>query len=185
MRNTFPQQPEDDLRVDTAWRENYSGASMNQKLHGLLPKGVYSGFEVKPKSGLTVEVSGKDMNVAVIEVGTYSLTARMPQHVSKVVELKKGKTQYVVLEAQYALHQSTSVGIFVRDSVPENGVMLAKVSLPHDASSVSTKDIQAALPAKPVTASDYAELAAYVIDNGRRTIELQDELNRIKNKIGL
>lgn len=183
--NTYPQQPMDDLRVDTAWRENFSGASMNQKLQGLLPKGVYSGFSVKPKTGLTVEVSGSDQNIAVLEVGTYSLTARMPNNVTKQVTLTAGKTQYVLLEAQYALHQASSVGIYVRDSVPSNAIMLAKITLPSGATSVPVDSIEQALPSKPVSAADYAELAAYTIDNGRRTLELQEEVNQLKKHLGL
>lgn len=183
--NTYPQQPLDDLRVDTAWRENYSGASMNQKLHGLLPKGVYSGFAVKPKSGLTVEVSGDDQNIAVLEVGTYSLTARMPSNVTKQVTLTAGKTQYVVLEAQYAMHQASTIGVYVRDTVPSNAIMLAKVTLPAGATSVPADSIELALPSKPVTAADYAELAAYTIDNGRRTLELQERLNKLEKTLGL
>ena len=90
--NTFPQQPSDDLRVDTAWRENYSGASMNRKLHGLLPKGVYAGFSVSAAGGLNVKVSaGGDVeNIAVIEVDEFSLTARMPLSVSKTLALTPG-----------------------------------------------------------------------------------------------
>ncbi|WP_228864449.1 coiled-coil domain-containing protein 30 [Xenorhabdus sp. PB30.3] len=181
--NTFPQQPTNDLRIDTAWRENYSGASMNQKLHGLLPKGVYSGFIVKPQNGLNVEITGNgEQNIAVLEVGNYSLTARMPEHITKQLTLTPGKTQFVILEAQYAMNQASSVGIYVRDTVPGNGIMLAKVALSAGSTSVPTNSIELALPSKPVTAADFAELAAYTIDNGRRTLNLQEELDQLKKK---
>ncbi|EOW9480326.1 hypothetical protein ACOCG1_003397 [Vibrio cholerae] len=183
--NTYPQQPVNDLRIDTAWRENFSGASMNRKLHGLLSTGVYAGFKVKPKSGLAVEISSTEESIAVLEVGSYSLTARMPATVKKQLTLTAGKTQYVVLEAQYAMNQTSTVGIFVRDAVPANGIMLAKVTLPTGATSISTSQIEQALPSKPVTAADYAELAAYTIDNARRTLELQEEVNKLKKHLGL
>ncbi|WFQ78110.1 hypothetical protein PXH59_00235 (plasmid) [Xenorhabdus sp. SF857] len=184
--NTFPQQPMNDLRIDTAWRENYSGASMNQKLHGLLPKGVYAGFVVKPKNGLNVEITGNgEQSIAVLEVGNYSLTARMPGHIAKQLTLTPGKTQFVVLEAQYAINQASAVGIYVRDIVPANGVMLAKVTLSAESTestSIPVNSIELALPSKPVTAADFAELAAYTIDNGRRTLNLQEELDQLKKK---
>ncbi|MBT2909451.1 hypothetical protein PL84_02520 [Vibrio anguillarum] len=183
--NTYPQQPTNDLRIDTAWRENFSGASMNRKLHGLLSTGVYAGFKVKPKSGLAVEISAPEESIAVLEVGSYSLTARMPANIKKQLTLIAGKTQYVVLEAQYALHQASTVGMFVRDAVPANAIMLAKVTLPAGATSITASQIERALPSKPVTAADYAELAAYTIDNGRRTLELQQELNKIKKHLGI
>ncbi|MFW1503725.1 hypothetical protein ACEWBU_22955, partial [Vibrio parahaemolyticus] len=59
------------------------------------------------------------------------------------------------------------------------------VTLPAGATSVPADSIELALPSKPVTAADYAELAAYTIDNGRRTLELQEELNQLKKTLGL
>lgn len=184
--NTYPQQPVHDLRIDTAWRENYSGASMNRKLCGMLPKGVYAGFVVRPKTGLTVEITGNgEESYASLETNGFQLKASMPDDITKQVTLSAGKTQYVVLEAQYAMHQASTIGIYVRDTVPSNAIMLAKVTLPAGATSVPASSIELALPSKPVTAADYAELAAYTIDNGRRTLELQERLNKLEKALGL
>lgn len=186
MANSFPQQPEDDLRIDTAWRENYSGASMNQKLQGIIPKGVYQGFKVKVKSGLQVEVHGDGSdNIAVIEVGTYSLTARMPSNKKKALTLVAGKKQYIVLEAQYAKNMASTVGCFVRDTVPDNAIMLAEITLAAGATSIPADALVLAPAAKPVKESDFAALFAMQLETATRLFNIEQTVAKLSSLAGL
>ena len=183
MDNGWPQQPESDLRVDTAWRENYSGASMNQKLQGVLNAGIYSGFKVTPKSGLTVEISGLgDPNIAIVEVDSYSLTARMPVTVKKQLVAIAGKKQHVVLDVVYAKQQETTVNLRINDAdtLSDHHVVVATLDIPAGATTVTSDMIVQAAAAKPVTQSEYAELAAFVVDNSLRQIKMDERLRHLE-----
>ena len=182
MSSSWPQQPDDDLRIDTAWRENYSGASMNQKLHGIVNTGVYSGFKVTPAaSGLSVEIAGLgDPNIAIIEVETYSLTARMPKTSKKQLGVVAGKIQYVVLEAVYARHQESTVKLLVKETVSADHLVVATLDIPEGATAVTSDMIIQAAAAKPVTQSEYAELAAFVVDNSLRQMKMDERLRHLE-----
>ncbi|MCD9516411.1 hypothetical protein [Photobacterium carnosum] len=183
MSNSWPQQPDDDLRIDTAWRENYSGASMNQKLHGIVNKGVYSGFKVTPTSGLSVEISGLgDQNIAIIEVGTYSLTARMPKLSKKQLGVvATGTVQYVVLEAMYARYQESTVKLLVKETINSDHVVIATLNVPLGATRLTSEMITHTYVAKSVTQSEYAELAALVVDNSSRQMNMDERLRHIES----
>lgn len=184
--SSFPQQPDDDLRIDTAWREQYSGASMNQKFQGIIPKGVYQGFKVKVKSGLQVEVHGAGVdNIAIVEVGSYSLTARMPSNKKKALTLVAGKKQYIVLEAQYAKNMASTVGCFVRDTVPANAIMIAEVTLAAGATSIPSDALKEAPAAKPVKESDFAALFAMQLETATRLFNVEQKLDKIASLTGL
>lgn len=183
--NGWPQQPEDDLRVDTAWRENYSGASMNQKLHGTLNKGIYSGFKVSPAaSGLAVEVAGLgEPNIAVIEVDTFSLTARMPGDVTKQLGVVAGKIQYVVFEVVYAKQQESTINLRVKDAINDDHIVLATLDIPAGVSAVTADMVKQAPIAKSATQSDFAELMAYVVDNSRRQMSMEERLRNVESEL--
>ena len=136
------QQPQDDLRVDIAWYERYTSASLNQKFAGVIPVGVYKGFDVKPGSGLNVIVgSDTDDNMAVVERNNYSLTARMPQDKARTVPVQAGRTNYVVIEAFYAEHSPTTVEIKTVTTLQSYHVLLATIILDAGATSVADADI--------------------------------------------
>lgn len=136
------QQPKDDLRVDVAWREQYTSASLNQKFAGVIPTGVYKGFDVAPGVGLNVVVgSVADDNLAVVERDNYSLTARMPQDKARVVAVEAGRTNYIVIEVFYAEESQTTVEIKAVSSPSSYHVTLATVTLGSGATSVTEADI--------------------------------------------
>lgn len=182
MSNSWPQQPDDDLRIDTAWRENYSGASMNQKLHGIVNKGVYSGFKVTPTSSLSVEISGLgDQNIAIIEVGTYSLTARMPKSSKKQLGVVAGKVQYVVLEATYARYQESTVKLLIKETINSDHLVIATLNVPLGTTRLTSEMITQTYAAKSVTQSEYAELAALVVDNSSRQMKMDERLRHLES----
>ncbi|MEJ3629762.1 hypothetical protein [Vibrio vulnificus] len=137
------QQPLNDLRIDTAWQERYSGASMNRKQHGIIPPARYQGFDVSPNVGLSVKVHSRDLveNVAAINVNGFQLNARMPADKEIIIPVNAGVLQFIILEVQYALQQASSVGIYCRDSVPDNGVLLATVHADITSTQIVESDI--------------------------------------------
>ena len=79
------------------------------------------------------------------------------------------------------MNQASTVGIFARESVPGNAIELATIDLTDGNTSIENSDIKLALPAKPVSAADFAELAAFTLDTARRLFELQEEFKSFKN----
>ncbi|WP_163836756.1 tail fiber domain-containing protein [Spartinivicinus ruber] len=138
--NNWPQQPNNDLRIDTAWRENYSGATINRKLAGVLPAGIYSGFHVTIDQSAPFQVLVGDTtaeSIAVIETQGYSLTARMPAGMQKALTITPGETLHVVLAVDYQLNQVSTVELMVTPTLTPNSVVLATLQVPSDAEALT------------------------------------------------
>jgi hypothetical protein len=108
LNQHWPQQPLNDLRVDAGFRENLSGRSLNAKLAGILPVGIYNGFDVIASTGLDVVVGSAGVNAAIIEVPDpvntaikASLTASMPEGMQKSIPVPVGAECYLVLKVFY------------------------------------------------------------------------------------
>lgn len=138
--NGWPQQPDNDLRIDTAWRENYSGASMNRKLTGVVPTGIYSGFQViiDAQHPLTVLV-GDTVNesIAVVETQGYSLTTRMPAGMQKAIKITPGSTQHIIIQVDYQHDQVSTVELVVTTTLTPNSVVLATLQVPPNANKLT------------------------------------------------
>ena len=163
MVNLWPQQPKDDLRIDTAWRENYTSASLNKKFAGVIPKGVYQGFSVTPGSGLSVRVGSSQESKAILLVNGYSLTASMPAKLYKTVNVAAG-TRYIVIDASYAEDQQSTVVIKAVTSINANHLVLAKVVVPSGSTSVRSSMITFAERHDDVIAK-ISDLEAHKADN--------------------
>ena len=130
--NNRVQDPTDWVRVDTCYGESYTSASLNKKLAGVLPTGVYWGFEVAPASGMQVKVyPGPDpdypKNVAVAERNGYSLTGTSEGEL--LVPVPAGFRGLLVLEMDYD-HQLTRSAIRLVETASEYHIVLAGLNVP-------------------------------------------------------
>lgn len=61
------------LKPDVSWREQYASAALNRKFFGIIPVGVYRGYDVTDNGDGTVSMATAN-SVAVTESNGYSLT---------------------------------------------------------------------------------------------------------------
>ena len=130
------QDPTDWVRVDTAYGESYTSASLNKKLAGILPTGVYWGFEVVPASGMQVKVCpGPEYpkNVAVAERNGYSLTGTSEGEL--LVPVPAGFRGLLVLDMDYD-HQLTRSAVRLVETASECHIVLAGLNVPVGAQAI-------------------------------------------------
>jgi len=160
--SNWPQQPIDDLRVDLAYQEKYASQSLNSKFAGILPEGVYRGFDVSVDTdggAFAVKVGSAGDNVALMEVYDPTkpaikpaLTARMPKGLYKKFSIAKGATNYVVLNVFYKVSdvldvsEQTTTSISVVSSLVAlpahtGRVVLATINIDSGAGSIQASDI--------------------------------------------
>lgn len=104
--------------ADVSWRERYVSHALNRKFAGVIPTGIYQGFECAADSSgnVTVGAQGGD-NTAVAEVGNHSVTIRMDE--PETVKASAGEP-YVVIAPYYAVGAPTRVSLKAV-SAPEGG----------------------------------------------------------------
>lgn len=137
--NNRAQSQTDWVRVDTCYGESYTSASLNKKLAGVLPTGVYWGFEVVPATGMQVKVypgpnPDYPKNVAVAERNGYSLTGTSEGEL--LVPLPAGFRGLLVLEMDYD-HQVTRSAVRLVETAAEHHIILAGLNVPEGATEIS------------------------------------------------
>jgi hypothetical protein len=135
MANNSAQDPTQWVRVDIAYGESYTSAALNKKLAGIMPTGVYWGFEVVPATGRQVKIyPGENpdypKNVVVVERNGYSLTGTSEGEY--LLAVPAGFNGYVVVEIQYD-HQFTYSAVRLVETPLESHVVLAKLTVPANA----------------------------------------------------
>lgn len=85
------------IYADIQWREQYVSHALNRKFTGVIPTGIYQGFECSA-DGNRIKVGTGSENTAVAETHGYSITLRMtePEYV-----MPSEGAPYIVLEARY------------------------------------------------------------------------------------
>ena len=109
LNQSWPQQPVDDLRVDMGFRENLISESLNAKFAGILPEGVYRGFDVTAsQGGFDIDVGAAINSHALVEIRnpdkpavTAALTVTLPANKLKSITVAAGVLTYIVLEVYY------------------------------------------------------------------------------------
>ena len=184
----WPTQPDNDLRVDTAWRERYSGETINRKFNRILHGGVYYGFTVMQPdtAGLTVKVGGiGEESIAVVECQGRSLTARMPENMIKSVPVQAGKTQYVVLEASYAREEITTIRLVAVDAVKTNDghCTLARVTVPAGATAVTDDMIENIDPVALIAMPQYVQMTTALANVTQQQLDIFTRLDDIIGRL--
>lgn len=114
------------------WQERYASFGLNRKLAGILPPGVYWGFELAPGVGLRIKVAAEvddyPASVAVVEREGYSITLRMEDTVE--LECPGAGIWYPVLEAYYTPGQDTWQQLKLVTDPAEHHVVLGTITVP-------------------------------------------------------
>ena len=109
------------LHPDIQWREQYTSASLNRKLAGIIPTGVYRGFAVTENGNNTVTVDTLN-GVAVCESNGYSLTVR-GDGTPETLTVPDGGWK-IVIRGSYAIGgPTTAVLMVVADDQPGDALV--------------------------------------------------------------
>lgn len=138
------------LVADVQAYEPYGSAALNRQMRGVLSKGVYSGFNVVPSTGLKVNVTSAGVDAAAaVEVGNdWLITVRQQSDV--MLTVPAGRVSSIVLKAFYdgqTITNQVDVDSTVKaaellvvnaGSEPANSLILCQVNVPSNASSITT-----------------------------------------------
>lgn len=158
------------LHADVQWREQYVSHALNRKFTGIIPTGIYQGFECFTDGyRVTIGEVGVE-NTAVIESHGYSITVRMTE--PEVIELTE-KAPYAVIEARYQPNVATRVKLAAVAEPEPHHVVLCHVT---DNGSSWDIDAQPRTLARTVRMdTTIAQMAAAQIDQMHRYLLLRDE----------
>ena len=95
-----------DLIADIQFNEPMTSAALNRKFFGIMPEGIYRGFNVVPAGGLTVSIGDDPVNVAVVNVDGFMLNVRGCRPIK--LEVPVGREVYAIIEANYAVGRRTT-----------------------------------------------------------------------------
>ena len=165
------------------WKESYVSFALNRKFAGVVPAGIYWGFEVLPAGGLAVKVfAGEDpdypSSVAVVEREGYSLTVRLDREV--IVPVQKS-SQYIVLEAYYTPGQETFATIKTAQTLEDHHVVLAEVNVPESAIAVTEEMISYEKRTIGNSLQLISSLVSQIVSLNTELIDLKDRLNNLEN----
>lgn len=128
------------LKQQIGWREPYVSAGLNRKLAGVLPAGVYRGFEVVAKSGMTLEVKPNSedypLSVAVVDRNGYNFTVTSDESENFAVTEGTSGTRYLVLDALYQEQGGgyQQLSLVTEAGVEDYHVVLARLVIPEGTS---------------------------------------------------
>lgn len=111
------------IHADIQWRERYVSHALNRKFAGVIPTGIYQGFDCRI-SGNAVMVGGGEESIAVVETEGYSITLRMTEE--ERVPFNAGNP-YVVIDARYAVGVATRADLKAVSAPAPEQIVLCKV----------------------------------------------------------
>lgn len=126
------------LSQSVRWGENYVSRALNIKSAGIIPAGVYHGFNVKPGGEMSVLIEHDEdypRSVAVVERDGYSLTVIMDD--PGVIQIPAPGDWFVCIEAFYNSSQHGYQRIVARENVEGHHVVLASVKVAEGATSIT------------------------------------------------
>ena len=134
------------------FNELHASRAINRHLTGIVPSGVFRGFDCVADGGLVVRVTSEHLKghgVASVEYDNMSITVQQ-QHDARVM-MQKGE-QYIVLEVNYQwgtltkqvdIHSEIDAATVKRvdiDAVADNQIVLCKVSVADDDTELTDKN---------------------------------------------
>jgi hypothetical protein len=137
------------LIADVQAFEPYGSKALNRQMRGILKKGIYSGFDVKPATALNVRVSSTGVDSAAsVEVGT-SWLINVRQQFDIDVAVPAGRISSIVMTAFYdgvtltdqvdadSAVKAVSISAVNAGSEPANSLILCQVNVPSNATSLT------------------------------------------------
>lgn len=128
------------LTQQIQWREPYVSAGLNRKLAGILPAGVYRGFGVYAKSGMTVETRPETvdypLSVAVVDRNGYNFTVTADAAEEVTVQQGTSGVRYLVLDALYQEQGGgyQQLSVVAEADIEDYHVVLARLTIPQGTS---------------------------------------------------
>lgn len=141
-----------DLIADVQFNEPMTSAALNRKFFGIMPEGIYRGFNVVPAGGLTVSIGDDPVNVAVVNVDGFMLNVRGRRPVK--LEVPVGREVYAIIEANYAVGRQTTqtnmnasikaadLRIINPNELRKNHVIVFTANLPVGTTEITKENIQ-------------------------------------------
>lgn len=132
----------DELRQSVKWQEQYVSAALNSKFAGIIPAGIYKGFELAPQGQMAVLVKHSDgyrKSVAVVERENYSITVIMDDPCTVTIPAKG--TWYICVEAYYNPKQTGYTRLVAREKAEDYHVILGTVVADTDTSIIDEANI--------------------------------------------
>ncbi|MGP9633782.1 hypothetical protein ACT3R7_12015 [Halomonas sp. AOP43-A1-21] len=158
------------LQADIQWREQYVSHALNRKFTGIIPTGVYEGFDCSANGySVTVGEQGAN-NTAVVESNGYSITVRLTAPES--IEPTAAKP-YVVIDARYQMGMTTIARLVAVAKPEAHHLVLCKVADTGSAWQVETQERH--LPKTVRVDETLAQMATAQIDQMHRFLLHRDE----------
>lgn len=164
------------LYQSVRWGENYVSQALNIKAAGIIPTGVYHGYQVKPCNDMAILIDHDEdypRSVAVIERDGYSLTVIMDDP-GKITIPAPGNW-FICIEAFYNSTKQGYQRIVAREKVETHHVVLASVK----ADGTSPLEISYAERQNAIFPKEVLEFAhRQQMENAAQTIRISDRLTR-------
>lgn len=127
---SYPDQAKLELITSLQFDEPHSSLALNRNIHGLVPHGIYQGFDVSLAGGMDLLIGGANFGAAVAKHADVSLTIH--QQGNKTVTLAAGEKQYVVIDSffQYGV-KTKQVDTSASKHAAEYKVVKTPELLPH------------------------------------------------------
>lgn len=126
------------LSQSVRWGENYVSRALNIKSAGIIPAGVYHGYNVRPGGDMAVLIEHDEdypRSVAVIERDGYSLTVIMDD--PGIIKIPAPGNWFICIEAFYNPTKQGYQRIVAREKVEDHHVVLAAVSVSEGVTSIT------------------------------------------------
>lgn len=153
------------------WGENYVSRALNIKAAGIIPTGIYHGYQVKPCSDMAVLIDHDEdypRSVAVVERDGYSLTVIMND--PGKITIPASGDWFICLEAFYNPTKQGYQRIVARQKAEAHHVVLAAVSVPADATLITEEMISYLPRNKCVIAESVLETLKLELAQAHRSI---------------
>ncbi|WP_145957500.1 hypothetical protein [Xenorhabdus hominickii] len=140
------------LLADIQYLEPYTSSALNRKLKGILRAGIYTGFQPKAGTGLSVLITSSSeqdgQGAASINVGKNQISIQQVKEV--MVPVPASKTSIIALEANFEFGKVTNqvdsastikaahiVVVDVSQGISGNQLELCRVNVPMDAKAIT------------------------------------------------
>ncbi|MDE1478334.1 hypothetical protein KKJ01_08820 [Xenorhabdus bovienii] len=140
------------LLADIQYLEPYTSSALNRKFKGILRAGIYTGFQPKAGTGLSVMITSSSehdgQGAASINVGKNQISIQQVKDV--IVSVPASKTSIIALEANFEFGKITNqvdssstlkaahiVVVDVSRGISDNQLELCRVNVPMDSKAIT------------------------------------------------
>lgn len=123
------------LKQQIEWREPYVSRGLNQKLCGILPFGIYRGFDVVPGGGMTLNIvpeSGYPLSVGVVDRNGYNFTITGDSLETYTIANGTSGVWFLCIDAEYIVSGGGyNTFVFVQEAgIEDTMLVLCRVTIP-------------------------------------------------------